>query len=104
GAAAGQTQVRSEANAQQDRIQKLEERVAFLERALTELMQRQHASPGRPEPQAVLAPAQSESIASVPRAYEPPPELVPEIGKIGAQVGLFLGGASSPFRLDRGSF
>ena len=33
-----------------------------------------------------------------------PPELVPQIGKIGAEVGLLLSGASSPFRLNSGQF
>lgn len=31
-----------------------------------------------------------------------PPELVPEIGKVGAQVGVLLAGSSSPFGLNRG--
>jgi opacity protein-like surface antigen len=32
-----------------------------------------------------------------------PPELVPEIGKIGAEVGITLNGSSNPYRLNRGT-
>jgi len=83
------------------RIQKLEERVAFLERALTEALGRTQEITQPPATTPVPSPAQP---APASARYEPPPELVPEIGKIGAQVGLFLGGSGSPFRLDRGSF
>jgi hypothetical protein len=81
----------------EQRIQKLEERVAFLEKALQDVLGR------GAEPPSQFTPTPQPPPAATPR-YEPPPELVPEIGKIGAQVGLFLGGSGSPFRLDRGSF
>jgi hypothetical protein len=42
-------------------------------------------------------------LSSRPR-FEMPPELVPEIGKIGAEVGLLISGSASPFGLNRGTF
>jgi hypothetical protein len=39
-----------------------------------------------------------------PKGFEMPPELVPQIGKIGAEVGLLLSGATSPFKLNSGQF
>jgi hypothetical protein len=36
--------------------------------------------------------------------FEMPPELVPEIGKIGAEVGVLASGAASPFKLNSGQF
>ena len=95
-----QTQKSDETLEYEQRIQKLEERVAFLERALTEVLARNPQAPVLAE-----APA-SARVASTPvrtSGYEPPPELVPEIGKIGAQVGLLLGASGSPFRLGSGS-
>ena len=39
----------------------------------------------------------------VKRLQEPaPPELMPEIGKIGAQVGLVLSSSANPFQLNNG--
>ena len=39
----------------------------------------------------------------VKRLQEPaPPELVPEIGKIGAQLGLVPSGSATPFQLNNG--
>src|SRR5690242_18979038 len=88
-----------EQSAYEERIKKLEDRVAFLEQALADVLEK------RTEPN---APAPSSPLHVPPRPasarYEPPPELVPEVGKIGAQVGLLLGGATSPFKLNSGSF
>lgn len=92
----------------QEKVETLEERVAFLERSVDRLLQ------ARSEPSAVAkiqeksgAENQSGPTTSVPARrprFEMPPELVPEIGKIGAQVGLLVSGSSSPFRLNSGSF
>lgn len=35
---------------------------------------------------------------------ELPPELLPEIGKVGAEVGLLGGGSANPFELNKGSY
>ena len=37
-------------------------------------------------------------------SYEPQRELLPDIGQIGAEFGLLLGGSTNPFRADKGSF
>jgi hypothetical protein len=84
---------------QTERIRALEERVAYLETALRELTGRQLSQPVA-EPQA----APAAPLPSTPARFEMPPELVPEIGKIGAEVGLLISGSASPFRLNRGSF
>jgi len=78
----------------QERIQKLEDRIAQLERLVSRLTP--------PEP---TAPAPTLEVTPPPRlGFQPPPELIPEIGKIGAEVGLLVGGSGNPFQLDRGSF
>lgn len=75
------------------RVLDLEQKVARLERALDSLTQ--PAAPEAPEP--VALPVER------PR-FSTPPELVPQIGKIGAEVGLLLSGSANPFGLDGGSF
>jgi hypothetical protein len=80
------------------RIQTLEERVSSLEQALSRLLAREPAG---------IAEATSDLPQLPPisrREYEPPPELIPEIGKIGAQVGVTLSRSFNPFQLDSGSF
>jgi len=89
------------ADGDSERIRALEERVAYLEGALRELIGKPTPSP--PEPPPAPPPAQQPSPAIKPR-FEMPPELVPEIGKIGAEVGLLISGSASPFRLNNGTF
>jgi hypothetical protein len=89
--------------AYEQRIHSLEDRVASLEQSLSRLLDR----PGSTSSPAA-APLPSTSFASQPvadrRRYEPPPELVPEIGKIGAQVGVTLARSLNPFKLAGGTF
>lgn len=94
----------------QERVQKLEEKVVLLERTVNQLLQ------AKGEPTAPLDVKEKPTIET--RAAKPapppaqgqnnrfamPPELLPEIGKIGAQVGLLVSGSSSPFRLNNGGF
>jgi hypothetical protein len=77
-----------------ERIQKLEDRIAQLERVISRLAP---AEPALPTP----AP---EAIPPTRQGFQPPPELIPEVGKIGAEVGLLIGSSGNPFQLDRGSF
>src|SRR5258708_7482140 len=77
---------------QTERIRALEERVAYLETALRELTGKQ-----LPQPVAEPQPKPSAPTTSIKPRFEMPPELVPEIGKIGAEVGLLISGSSSPF-------
>ncbi len=92
----------------EEKIQKLEARVAALESMVTKLID--HAGTA---PIATAAVAdrsrQATDTGSGGQAYqagrfEMPPELIPEIGKIGAQVGLLLSGSSNPFKLNAGTF
>jgi hypothetical protein len=94
----------------EQRIDALESRIERLEKAVAALSQaRDMKADAPPRPQLVEAsltvpqkPAKAAFVRK-PR-YEPPPELVPEIGKIGAEVGLLLGGSANPFKLDKGGF
>jgi hypothetical protein len=89
--------------AYEQRIHHLEDRVASLEQSLARLL----AAPTPPSdavPNPVEPRTQASAPATSPRHYEPPPELVPEIGKIGAQVGVTLAASLNPFQLNRGTF
>ncbi len=74
------------------KIRALEERLARVEAQLAKLA---------PEP----APS-AERSATPPsidgKSFQMPPELLPQIGKIGAEVGLLLAGSTSPFQLNSG--
>jgi hypothetical protein len=92
------------------KIARLEERVAQLERMLGQLAaQREPLAPALPEPDRAPAAERDDRLAkslakTPPAKYETPPELVPDVGKIGAQVGLLLSGSGSPFKLGSGSY
>jgi hypothetical protein len=92
----------------QDKVARLEDRVAVLERTVDRLLQAQ-GQPGAVAnaPETSQLENRSGATTSLPAQrprFEMPPELVPEIGKIGAEVGLLMSGSSSPFRLNSGSF
>jgi len=91
--------------AYEQRIHSLEDRVAALERILTDRFPGV-AIPAQPSPEQLgngATPA-APSPATPRQRFETPPELVPEIGKIGAQVGVTLASSANPFKLDAGSF
>lgn len=103
--------------AESEKIHQLEDRVTQLEQTVAELKAlvlagnpQQSAAPPAPPPvtQSESAPPQPQpstrNVVSEKRPFEMPPELIPEIGKIGAEVGLFLSGSSSPFKLNNGNF
>src|SRR5947208_1370860 len=76
------------------RIQELERRLTRVEGLLAKLGTAPEVSATLPSPSSengVQPPAPAKSFAM-------PPELVPQIGKIGAEVGLILAGSSSPFK------
>lgn len=92
-----------------EKIQQLEERVAQLEQTVAELkaLIGTPASSPSPPPSAVpSAPALPAQASTEPakRHFEMPAELIPDVGKIGAEVGMLLSGSSSPFKLASGSF
>jgi hypothetical protein len=89
----------------QEQLRRLEARVAQLERMIARSAPE---TPPEPAQEGIFAPAQSlvagKPAPPVRAGFEPPPELIPEVGKIGAEVGLLVGSSMNPFRLDRGSF
>ena len=76
-------------------IRRLQERLDLVEAKLALLLDSQHTAP-EPVVHTVNA------APPVSRTEVTPPELVPEIGKIGAEVGLVLSGSSNPFHLNAG--
>lgn len=86
----------------EQRIAELEQRLARVETELARL----EASPAAEQPPAAFVPnVKATPAASAPNPhFEMPPELLPQIGKIGAEVGLLLSAGTSPFRLNSGSF
>ena len=91
------------------RIRELEQRLARVEGILEKLTGAPVTSVAASWPAPEPAPAADPTPAPGPAAplgpLPPmPPELVPQIGKIGAEVGLLLSGASSPFQLNSGQY
>ncbi len=85
--------------------QELRQRVALLERRVEELERLLQ----RPAPDRAPAPQETTPAAPVPAApvktgFTMPPELVPEVGKIGAEVGILATGSGNPFHLNSGDF
>lgn len=85
----------SERQQYEARIAALESRVERLEKLVAKLSETAApADPPAPPPAAMVARPK----------FETPPELLPEIGKIGAEVGLLLGGSVNPYGLNKGQF
>lgn len=93
----------------QERIRELEERVALLEQTVKTLLA-EHAAvsppaPVEPAPLIAPAPGAATTISSKntrTSGPETPPELLPEIGKVGAEVGILTGTSMNPYGLGRG--
>lgn len=119
----------SQQEAYEQKIRALEERVTRLEAVVAKLADRESAPAtyfaahvsSAPVSSASSVPEHDRPASTVPspappalpetRAqpgqktkFEMPPELVPEIGKIGAEVGLTLSGSLNPFKLNSGQF
>jgi hypothetical protein len=89
----------------QERLKQLEERVTQLEQVIARLTPASSGLTG--EAERMVSPTAPEPRSTAPAArqgFQPPPELIPEVGKIGAEVGLLAGGSWNPFQLNRGSF
>ena len=81
-----------------EQIKRLQERLDLVESTLQTLMRERTAAPApQPSPSPSPAPQPAHMMREVM-----PPELVPEIGKIGAEVGITLNGSSNPFHLNTG--
>jgi hypothetical protein len=79
-------------------IKSLEERLVLVEDTLQTLLRERAPASVIP---AISPPSAPQVLARIRETM--PPELIPEIGKIGAEVGLLLNGASNPFRLNSGA-
>ncbi len=75
-------------------VKRLQERVDLLEAKMAILLASQPSAAPLVQNVAVIPTPERRDVN--------PPELIPEIGKIGAQVGLVLSGSASPFRLNSG--
>ncbi len=91
------------------RIRALEDRLATVEAQLAVLVSERGHSVPEAEPAQVsqsepIAPPAALAPAPQRHPFEMPPELVPEIGKIGAEVGVLASDSGSPFKLNSGQF
>jgi opacity protein-like surface antigen len=103
----------SERQQYEARIAALESRISRLERMVAKLSETGNANSAgamasAPAPNPVSAnppipPPQPVAFVARPK-FETPPELVPEVGKIGAEVGLLLAGSANPWGLNKGQF
>ena len=117
------TLLEAQLRAQQLEIQMLKDRVRKLEAMVETLIAGQSEQPVRAvlattvasnsattetslrrEMEAVSSPPKPDNPAPAVRQYEPQRELLPDIGQIGAEYGLLLGGSTNPFDADTGSF
>ena len=116
----------SQQAAYEQKIIDLEARVARLEAAVAKLADREpHPStyvaakvpsglatdPPSREPEPTASPGLTPATVTEAQVqtgqkprFEMPPELVPEVGKIGAEVGLLLSASFNPFKLNSGQF
>jgi hypothetical protein len=89
----------------QERLKHLEDRVAQLEQLVSRLAPAESSALAAEAERAVAQAAPAGNPAPhVRMGFQPPPELIPEVGKIGAEVGLLVGASRNPFQLNGGSF
>jgi hypothetical protein len=95
---------RQERDEYRQEIQQLKERLQLVEDTLQTLLRDRGAAVG---PVTSIAPVSTSApvpaYINVARKEVTPPELLPEIGKIGAEVGIQLNGSSNPYHLNRGT-
>lgn len=109
--------LQAQLQAQQLEIQMLKDRVKKLEAMIETLIASTSEPTVRPLPPTVVASNSATTDtgrreetpkphhpAPAGRQYEPQRELLPDIGQIGAEYGLLLGGSTNPFDADTGSF
>jgi hypothetical protein len=89
-------------DAQQQEINKLTALVERLQTSLSPIASMHpmlpSASIGSPAP----SPSPSPEPPPVEAGYTAPRELLPDIGHIGAELGFFVGGATNPYKADKG--
>jgi hypothetical protein len=91
--ALSQSQTKDEHEECKQQIKQLQERLQLVEDTLQTLLSERAAPAPAPVPAHVTI-AKKEVI---------PPELIPEIGKIGAEVGIQLNGSANPYHLNHGA-
>jgi hypothetical protein len=101
---AAQDLSREEREEYRQEIKQLKERLQLVEDTLQTLM-RERAAASAPVAPVAIAPQQNtvQPYVTATRKEVMPPELVPEIGKIGAEVGIQLNGSSNPYHLNGGT-
>jgi hypothetical protein len=87
------------------KIQALEQRVTQLENLVEKLANQREAQP-LPVPQVTEAVAPSAVAVPVgkQRVFQMPAELIPDLGKVGAQAGILMSGSLNPYHLNSGTF
>ncbi len=95
---------RDEREEYRQEIKQLKERLQLVEDTLQTLL-RERTAASAPVPSVTPAPPATtvQPYVTTVRKETMPPELVPEIGKIGAEVGIQLNGSSNPYRLNKGT-
>jgi hypothetical protein len=92
---------RQERDEYRQEIQQLKERLQLVEDTLQTLL-RERAAAG-PVTSVAPVPAPAPAYNAAAQKETMPPELIPEIGKIGAEVGIQLNGSSNPYHLNAGT-
>jgi hypothetical protein len=87
--------------AREARIKHLEERLALVEAQLEAVLRERTSSPLSPVAPALVTTARTQPPIAQPKEITPP-ELLPEIGKVGAEVGLIVNQSFNPFHLNKG--
>ncbi len=93
---------RSERDEYRQEIKQLKERLQLVEDTLQTLL-RDRATAGVPVTPAAAPISAIPAYVTGVKKDALPPELIPEIGKIGAEVGIQLNGASNPYHLNSGT-
>jgi len=103
------SELQARIEAQQQEINKLTALVERLQASLTPVASSHPILPNAsigflPEPGGSPSPSPSPSPAPPPvsSGYMAPRELLPDIGHIGAELGFFVGGATNPYKADKG--
>jgi len=89
----------------EERLKQLEAKVARLEGVIARLSPVENSPNAEADGVGAVADLEnSKTGPALSHGFQTPPELIPEIGKIGAEIGLLISRSSNPFQLNRGSY
>ena len=94
----------SESEQLQQRVFELEQKLAALQRVVDKLTSTPDANSSAANVAANNSTSAAKPIYAPAANFSMPPELLPEIGKAGAEVGLLLSRSKSPYGLNSGGF